>query len=193
METQTITSKPECKTCGRKVSTAGGRLSSIEFRRKINSIKTIEEFTDCKDYLAQFVKSRFRTKECVDDFLKRLEDQFIINDSNINAIKTWLFTYRDNSDPESKGMLLGKDPESPLYDFIRLNYSEIDESFHDFYDSYSHNIDKPLHKNHVSRALNALGMKTVMKKIKLEDRPKCIIAIHISKEELSEILKKNGY
>ena len=58
METQTI-NKPECQTCGRKVPTSGARLSSIEFRRKINSMKTIEELAECKDYFAQFVKSRF--------------------------------------------------------------------------------------------------------------------------------------
>jgi hypothetical protein len=194
MGTQTIT-KPECQTCGHKVSTSGVRLSSIEFRRKINSMKTIEELVECKNYLAQFVKSRFRLKECVAEFLKRLEDQFIINDSNIDAIKTWILDYKDNPDDcrESKRMLLGKDPESPLYDFLRLNYTEIDETFHEFYDNYAQNVDNPLNKNHVSRALNALGIKPVMKKIKSEDKTKCVMVINIKSTELSELLKKNGF
>ena len=192
METQTI-NKPECQTCGRKVPTSGARLSSIEFRRKINSMKSIEELAECKDYFAQFVKSRFRLKECVAEFLRRLEDQFFINDSNMDAIKTWILDYKDNSEPESKGMLLGKDPESPLYDFLRLNYTEIDETFQEFYDNYAQNVDNPLNKNHVSRALNALGIKPIMKKIKSEDKTKCVIVIYKTPTELSEILRKNGY
>ena len=202
MSTQDIT-KPECQTCGRKVPTSGARLSSIEFRRKINSIKTIEELTACKDYFAQFVKSRFWLKECVSEFLRGLEDQIFINDSNIGAIKIWILNYKDNSEPESKGMLLGKDPESPLYEFLRLQYSEINETFNEFYEYYAQNIDNPLNKNHVSRALNALGLKSIMKKIRLakdakaEDagafKPKCVMALHATKEELSDILRKNGY
>ena len=50
MSTQDIT-KPNCQSCGRKVPTSGAKLSSIEFHRKINSINTIEELVDCKNYL----------------------------------------------------------------------------------------------------------------------------------------------
>ena len=90
-------------------------------------------------------------------------------------------------------MLLGEEPESPVYEFLRSNYSEIDETFHDFYNNYSHNIDKPLHRNHVSRALNALGVKSIMKKIKFEGRNKCAMVLYATKEEMAEILTKNGF
>lgn len=188
MSTQDIT-KPECQSCGRKVSTSGARLSSIEFCRKINSIKTMEELIDCKDYLTQFVKSRFRLKKYVDTFLERLEEQ--ISD-DIDAIKTWILVYRDNTDWGSEIPLLGNDPESPVYDFLYSNYPEIDDTFCDFYNNYSQWTDKPLNRNHVSWALNALGIKPIMKKIKFEGRNKCAMVLYATQEDLSEIFIKNG-
>ena len=50
METQ-INTKPECQTCGRKVPTSGVRLSSIEFRRKVNNIKNMEELITLGNFL----------------------------------------------------------------------------------------------------------------------------------------------
>ena len=188
MESQTSTNKPECQTCGHKVSTSGVKLSSIEFRRKINKIKNMEELTSSKDYIAQFVKSRFRLKEYVNEFLRQLEE---IDDSDINNIKTWILEYEDDSG--SKGMLLGNDPESPLYEFLYHNYPELNDTFHDFYNNYASSTANPLNKNHVSRALNALGIKPVMKKIKVEGKIKCVMMITATQEELSKILGKNGY
>ena len=190
MTTQDNT-KPNCQSCGRKIPTSGGKLSSIEFRRKINSIQSMEELVDCKNYLAQFVKSRFRLKKCVDEFLRRLEDWITTDD--IDTIKTRILVYIDTSDSVLGDMLLGKDPESPVYEFLCSSYSEIDQTFHDFYDSYCHFTDHPLNRNHVSRALNALGLKSIMKKIKFEGRDKCAMVLYATKEELSEILRKNGY
>ena len=186
METQ-INTKPKCQTCGRKVPTSGVRLSSIEFRRKVNNIKNMEELTSSKDYLVQFVKSRFQLKEYVSEFLRRLEE--IIDDLDISDIKTWILEYED----ESKGILLGKDPESPLYSFLCLNYSNLADTFHDFYNNYTSNVNDSLNKNHVSRALNALGIKSRMKKIKKDDKIKCVMTLYATKEELSDILRKNGY
>lgn len=189
MSTQDIT-KPNCQSCGRKVPTSGTRLSSIEFRRKINSIKTMEELIDCKDYLAQFAKSRFRFQKYVDAFLRGLEDQ--ISTDNVDAIKIWILVYKDTLEQNGK-MLLGNDqPESHVYEFLCSNYSEIDETFHDFYDTYSHFLDKPLTRNHVSRALNALGIKPIMKKIKFEGRNKCAMVLYADNGSLSEIFIKNG-
>lgn len=192
MSTQDIT-KPNCQSCGRKVPTSGAKLSSIEFRRKINSIKTMEELIDCKDYLAQFVKSRFRLREYVNEFLRRLEVQINTFDSNIDDIKTWILKYENISDPGLEKMLLGKDPESPVYEFLCANYSGIDDTFHDFYDNYCQFTENPLNRNHVSRALNALGLKSIMKKIKFEGKNKCAMVLYATTEELSEILRKNGY
>src|SRR5579871_5780784 len=145
----------------------GVKLSSINFRRKIHSIKTIEEFINSTDYIKQFVRSRFN-KEAVNFFLEKLDFQFTINTSNIDAIKIWILNYTYNLQP-----LLGKDPESPLYEYICLNYPDINISFNDFYQNYSANVSRPLNKNHVSRALNALGINPVMKKMKISEPPRC--------------------
>lgn len=175
----------------------GVKLSSINFRRKIHSIKTIEEFINSTDYIEQFVRSRFRcNKEAVNFFLEKLDFQFTINTSNIDAIKIWILNYTYNLQP-----LLGKDPESHLYKFIHLNYPDINLSFNDFYQNYSANVSHPLNKNHVSRALNALGINPVMKKMKISgppgppgcDRKKCTMMIQVTDSALSDILKKNGF
>ena len=162
--------KPKCQTCGRKIPTSGSRLSSIGFRRRVNGITTLDDLINSKEYLAQFVKSRFHLKEYVDKFLARLEEIDCIDPENpaddISNIKTWILKYYDDTDPERKGFLLGKDPESPLYEFLRTEYPEINEPFQEFYEYYAQNVDNPLNKNYVSRALTALGLKTAMKKIK---------------------------
>jgi len=189
MSTQDIT-KPNCQSCGRKVPTSGTRLSSIEFRRKINGIKTMEELIDCKDYLAQFVKSRFQLQKYVDAFLSGLKDQ--ISTDNVDAIKIWILVYKDTLEQSGKMLLSNDQPESHVYEFLYSNYSEIDETFHDFYDTYSQFLDKPLTRNHVSRALNALGIKPIMKKIKFEGRNKCAMVLYADNNDLSEIFIKNG-
>jgi hypothetical protein len=173
-----------------------GKLSSIEFRRKIHSIKTKEDLTNCIDYLAQFVKNRLRLKECVDEFLRELEVRLDEPSYTLDTIKVWILTYNNN---HSGVILLGGEPESELYSFLHSNYSEINESFHNFYERYIQKIYpiKPLNKNQVSRALNALGLKPVMKKIKISNpndssvRRTCIMMICATKEELSEIFRKN--
>jgi hypothetical protein len=197
--------KPKCQTCGRKIPTSGSRLSSIGFRRKVNSITTLDDLINSKKYLAQFVKSRFQLKEYVDKFLARFEEEIDSIDSenpsnDISYIKTWILKYYDDTDPERRGFLLGKDPESPLYEFLRTEYSEINEPFQEFYEYYAQNVDNPLNKNYVSRALNALGLKTAMKKIKqiqdgesIDGKLKCTMMLSATKDELSEIFRKNGY
>ena len=96
--------------------------------------------------------------------------------------------------------MLGKDPESPLYEFLRTEYSEINEPFQEFYEYYAQNVDNPLNKNYVSRALTALGLKSAMKKIKQNQdgksigrKLKCTMMLSATKDELSEIFRKNGY
>ena len=81
-------------------------------------------------------------KEYVDKFLARLEEEINCIDpedpaDNISNIKTWILKYYDDTDPERKGFLLGKDPESPLYEFLRTEYSEINEPFQEFYGYYA--------------------------------------------------------
>jgi hypothetical protein len=197
--------KPKCQTCGRKIPTSGSRLSSIGFRRKVNSITTLDDLINSKEYLAQFVKSRFHLKEYVDKFLAELEEGIDCIDPenpdvDIPNIKTWILAYYDDTDPERKDFLLGKDPESPLYEFLRTEYPEINEPFQEFYEYYAQNVDNPLNKNYVSRALTALGLKTAMKKIKQNQdgesigrKLKCTMMLSATKDELSEIFRKNGY
>src|ERR1044072_1416265 len=147
--------KPKCQTCGRKIPTSGLRLSSIGFRRKVNSITTLDNLINSKKYLAQFIKSRFQLKEYVDKFLARFEEEIDSIDSenpsnNISYIKTWILKYYDDTDPEHKGFLLGKDPESPLYKFLHTEYSKINKSFQEFYEYYAQNVDNSFNKNYIS-------------------------------------------
>lgn len=196
-----MSTQSKCQTCGRKIPTAGGKLSSIEFRRYINVINTLDKLISSKEYIGKFVYSKFRLAKYVDTFLEELEE--LINytdttvpniDEDLNSIRIWILNYIDQTDPEPKGALLGTDPESPLYNFLHSEYSAgINESFHDFYNNYASNVDNPLNKNHVSRALTALGLKPAVKKIKYDGKPKCVMFIYITKEELSEIFRKNGY
>ena len=182
--------KLSCQTCGRQYpKTTGPRLSSIEFRRKINGIKSLEELISSKHYIIKFVKSRFR-RHGAEEFEKQFLDN--INEENIDDIRIWIFKYHVLEFPEQIP-LLGKDPESPLYDFLHSNYSDISSSFHDFYDSYCQDVDNPLNKNHVSRALSAFGIKPAMKKVLVNGTPKCTMLLHVPEEELAELFRKNGY
>ena len=129
-----LNTKPKCQICGRKIPTSGSRLSSIGFRRKVNGITTLDDLINSKEYLAQFVKNWFQLKEYVDKFLARLEEEIDCIDPenpdvDIPNIKTWILAYYDDTDPECKGFLLGKDPESPLYEFLRTEYPEINKPF----------------------------------------------------------------
>lgn len=197
-----MSTQSKCQTCGRKIPTAGGKLSSIEFRRTINNIDTLDKLISSKEYIGKFIYSKFRLIKYVDNFLEKLEEeiQYIDPtssdiDEDLSSVKIWILNYIDQTEPEQhrKGALLGSDPESPVYQFLHSIYSEINEPFHDFYDNYASNVDNPLSKNHVSRALTALGLKPAVKKIKHNDKPKCIMFICATKEELANIFRKNGY
>ena len=58
MSIQTI-AKPECQTCGRKIPISGARLSSIEFRRRVNGINTLNDLLEFRNYLACYIKNKF--------------------------------------------------------------------------------------------------------------------------------------
>ena len=80
----------------------GAKLSSINFRRKIHSIKTVQELINLKDYITQFVKSRNKDdKTAIDSFLNVFQT---INNNfddpgwipgDIDAIKIWILGYID--------------------------------------------------------------------------------------------------
>jgi hypothetical protein len=181
MSTQNTLSKPN----------PSRKLSSIEFRRYVNSIDTLEKLIDSKEYLARYIKSKFQIKEYVDQFLEELEMMLKYQEQghDIGYIKIWILTYASTS---AKGSNFD-DPERPVYEFLQSNYPDINETFQEFYNKYAHNTDKPLSKNYVSRALNALGIKAVMKKLRTNDnKPKCFMVLYKTKEELSEILRNNS-
>src|SRR5436189_5926380 len=126
--------KPKCQTCGCKIPTSESRLSSIGFWRKVNGITTLNDLINSKEYLAQFVKSQFHLKEYVDKFLARLEEEIDCIDpedpgDDIPNIKTWILKYYNDTDPERKGFLLGKDPESPYMNSCILNTTSRNKIF----------------------------------------------------------------
>src|SRR6266516_2368631 len=147
MSTQNTLSKPN----------PSRKLSSIEFWRYVNGIESLEKLIDSKEYLARYIKSKFRIKEYVDQFLEELEPMLEYHDPalDIGYIKIWILTYAYTP---AKGCNFD-DSERPIYEFLQSSYPDINETFQEFYNKYAHNTNKPLSKNHVSRALNALGIK----------------------------------
>jgi hypothetical protein len=188
--------------CGCKTSTAWPKPSSIEFRRKINGIKSLQEFIDFRDYFILFVESRFKNKEYVELFLEKFEEKVSLissdnEDQYLEYLKIWLFNYGDYSRLELRSRLLGNsdrpDPENSLYNFLYQNYSELNDSFHDFYDNYSANVDNPLNRNHVGRALTAFGLKAIMKRIRINGKPKCTMMLYASRKELADAFRRNAW
>ena len=166
MSTQNTLSKPN----------PSRKLSSIEFRRYVNSIDTLEKLIDSKEYLARYIKSKFRIKEYVDRFLEELEVMLEYHDPtlDIGYIKIWILTYAYTP---AKGCNFD-DPERPVYEFLQSYYPDINETFQEFYNKYAHNTDKALSKNYVSQALNALEIKAVIKKLHTNDnKPKVFYGI----------------
>ncbi len=85
MSTQNTLSKPN----------PSRKLSSIEFQRYVNSIDTLEKLIDSKEYLAHYIKSKFRIKEYVDRFLEELKPMLEYHGPvlDIGYIKIWILTY----------------------------------------------------------------------------------------------------
>ena len=190
--------KPKCQTCGHiTASNSVLRLSSIEFRRYVNSITDLDKLITSKDYFVRFIKSYSKSKEYADTFLKELE-KIIENHNRISDIlyiKIWIFNYIFTPEEKGKASLHSNcdlNKEKHLYKYLQSNYSDIDETFTIFYEKYTQNIAQtPFSKNKVSRALSALGLKTIMKKVVIDNKPKCVIMISATHNELSELLYKN--
>ena len=183
MSKQTAT-KTKCVTCGHIVGKPKVRLSSIEFRRYVNSIIALNTLIESKDYLTRFIRSEYKVKEFADKFLNDLETMIDIPANDIDCIRIWILGFINDQDGEEMG----------LYKFLQSEYraSGINETFNEFYQNYAGNVHNPMNKNRVSRALSALGLKTEMKKVMRDEKPKCTIMICASNDELSENLRKNG-
>jgi len=82
--------------------------------------------------------------------------------------------------------------EMEFYEFLKDNYSDINETFTTLYNNYIRSVDDPLNKNQVSRALTALGLKTMRISEKHNNQWKAIIRVCASKDRLSEIFRENG-
>jgi hypothetical protein len=189
MEASLSKRKDYCLTCGHVVAKERVALSSLEFRRLIHRIADYEELNSNKDRLYRYIKSSYRIKEFADQFLKDLEDK-LDNENDLDIIKLWLLGFINNEDRAFPPK------EIYLYKFLLRIYlmeENIDMTFGDFYDSYSHWVDDPMSKNRVSRALLVFGLKTSMKKIICEGKKKCSIMLSATKEELLELGRKNGF
>ena len=85
----------------------------------------------------------------MNEFIDGLEDLTRNHSStdSIDDIRIWIFNYTYNIQDRCDIV----NPEDPIYDLLRANFSDINETFHDFYDTYSHWQEaKPLNRNHVS-------------------------------------------
>ncbi|CAG8600513.1 10879_t:CDS:2, partial [Paraglomus occultum] len=152
------------------------RLSPIEFRRYVNNITDLNALIESKDYLTRFIKSEYKTKEFVDKFLDNLETMIEIPANDIDCIRIWVLGFINDREGEEMG----------LYKFLQSNYSDINETFNEFYQNYAGNVHNPMNKNRVARALSALGLKTEMKKARrqLYINRKKIIDEFVSKQNL---------
>ncbi|RHZ87127.1 hypothetical protein Glove_40g128 [Diversispora epigaea] len=198
MSNQT-TIKPKCQTCDHiTASNSALRLSSIEFRRYVNSITDLDKLITSKDYFVRFIKSYSKSKEYADTFLKELEKIIEKHNriSDILYIKIWIFNYIFTSEEKDKASLHSNcnlNKEKHLYKYLQSNYSDINETFTTFYENYTQNIAQtPFSKNKVSCALSVLELKTIMKKVVIDNKPKCVIIISAIHNELSELLYKNA-
>ncbi|RHZ83558.1 hypothetical protein Glove_91g111 [Diversispora epigaea] len=138
-------------------------------------------------------------KEYANTFLKELEKIIEKHNriSDILYIKIWIFNYIFTSEEKDKASLHSNcdlNEEKHLYKYLQSNYSDINETFTTFYENYTQNIAQtPFSKNKVSRALSALGLKTIMKKVVIDNKPKCVIMIsathnNIRKFFMSEVI-----
>ena len=181
--------KDHCPTCGHVIAKEIVNLSSIEFRRLIHKIDTLEELIDNKDRLYRFVKS-FYNRDFANDFSENLEskiDDIADENDDLDTIKLWLLGFINNEDRAFPPR------ENELYKFLLENHSAIDTPFGEFYDSYSHWTENPISKNRVSRALSAFGLKSAMKKIMCNGKMKCTIVLSATVEEIAKLREKNGF
>lgn len=185
-----LTGRETCNGCGHIIPVPRTRLSVNNFRHCVNEITDLDGLVKSKNYIRRFIESRCRIGVTANSFIENLERMIKDRGHDIEYIKLWLLgVINDPIDCDPSKIT----KEMHLYRFLQSNYCEINEIFTDFYNKYAQTSDTPLSKNRVSRTLNALGLKTIMKKVNIPDRkPKCCMVLYATKDELSEILQKNG-
>lgn len=173
-----------CYTCERLITRPKWYTLNC-FRLRVNSIENLDQLIASKEYFSSCIESRYN-KNLSYSFLDFLENLIKNHDPSrdIEYIKTWLLEIVNDA--------TGK--EAQFYAFLKDNYSEINVPFATLYNCYirSVNDDDPLNKNKVSRALSALGLKTVMVKEKHNNKWKSIVTVRASEDKLSEIFRKNN-
>jgi len=192
-----LTGKETCNCCGHIIAKPKTILSINNFRQYITEINNLDELDASKEYLTRFIRSRCSNNGIAKSFLENLERKIAEHEGKffeINSIRLWILSFINNP--------IDCDPSNPskemyLYRHLQSNYLKlpqgINETFTEFYNKYVQTTEIPLGKNQVSRTLNALGLKSVMKKIKTPgNKPKCCMVLSATKDELIEILQKNG-
>ena len=176
--------KRTCDACGHIIAKPVGYTAN-NLRLRVNGIKDFEQLIEFKKYFSHFIESRYNkvlSLNFSEAFEKMIEDHNQSND--IEYIKLWLLEFINSSPSSVK--------EIQFYKYLKDEYFDINESFSKFYDNYANSVDSPLNKNQISRALTALGLKTVIMRKKHNGKWCSIVMINASEDELSEIFQKNG-
>ena len=170
--------KSYCPTCGHIVAKERTNLSSLEFRRLVHKIDTLDHLIDNKERLYRFIKSS--CKDLADQFLEDLENRA---HDDLEEVKLWLLGFINNEDHR----------EIVLYKYLLEDFSDINMPFGEFYDCYAPWVDNSMSKNRVSRALSAFGLRTVMKKMMCNGKLKSTMVLSATEEEMAKLCEKNGF
>lgn len=178
-----LTGKQTCDVCGHIIARPLGYTANY-FRLHVNGINDFDQFIETKKYIIHFIESRYNkalSRKFLEVFEKMIKDHNRSHD--IEYIKLWLLEIINNTRSSR---------EMRLYEFLRDEYSDINETFSEFYNRYTCSVDNPLTKNLVSRSLTALGLKTVAVREKRDGKWTSFAVIRASNDELTEIFRKNG-
>lgn len=176
--------KQTCVTCGHIIAKPMGNTTT-NFRLCVNRIKDLDQLIESKKYFSNFIESqydRILSQSFEEAFEKMIEKHNRSYD--IEYIKLWLLEFINDLSSSSK--------EIQFYKFLKNEYFDINETFTNLYNNYVNSIDDPLSKNQVSRAFTALGLKTLIAREKHNSKWKSLVIVRASKDELSEIFRKNG-
>ena|SRR5688572_11621012 len=179
-----LTGRETCHACGDLITRPIGYTSN-HFRLCVNNIKDLDQLIESTKYFSRCIESWYNknlSNNFSETFEKMIENHNQSND--IEYIKLWLLELINNSSSSSK--------EIQFYKFLKNEYFEINETFTKFYNNYMDSVDNPLSKNQVSRAFTALGLKTLIAREKHNGKWRSLVVVRASKDELSEIFRKNG-
>ena len=177
-----LTGEHTCDACGYEITRPIGYTPN-SFRLRVNGIKNLDELIKSKRYFVRCIESRYGKNlslSFLEVFEKMIENHN--HSQDIEYIKLWLLEPFNSSSSK----------EIQFYEFLKDYYSDINETFTTLYNNYIRDVDDPLNKNQVSRALTALGLKTVLTREKRNGKWRSSVIVNAPKDELSEIFRKNG-